>query len=361
MKLTIDPKALAETVAWAARALPNRPTTPVLAGLLLEVDGDQLTISAFDYDTSAKATITCDTVNEPGRIVLPGRLLAEITKSLPGRSMVEIAATDTEAVITCGSAEFVILALPTDDYPTLPNTPPAAGTIDGAQFAAAVGQIAHAASRDDTLPMLTGIRIDSDDDKLTLAATDRYRIAVRTLPWTPTGQPISALIHGHTLHDIARGLAGQVTLGLADGLAALAAAHRHTTVRLLDEQFIDYMARVTLDGTSTARVDAEQLVDAVKRVSLVAERNTAVHLAFNQEQVRVWAGGGEYGRGGDTVPCELDGPDLEIAFQSQFLIDALAAIDGQAVIGMTGEVKPALFSSEDGTYRNLTMALRVST
>ncbi|MGW4798245.1 DNA polymerase III subunit beta [Nonomuraea sp. NPDC004297] len=359
MKLSIDPKLLAELVAWAARALPRRPVVPALSGLLLEANNDTLTVSAFDYDASARGSVTAD-VAEPGRILLPGHLLAEVARSLPTTSFADIAATDTEATIRCGKLDFGLRLMPEDDYPTLPEPPQPAGTIDADVFATAVAQVAPATSNDDTLPMLTGIKLDTDGETLTLAATDRYRIAVADTTWTPVTSALSALIPGRHLADIAKGMGhGPVTIGLDDKMASLSTGDRTTTVRLLDDQFIDYRARVSLDATATATVDAGQLAAAVKRVALVADRTTAIRLAFTDGEVTVRAGD-ENGRGTDALDCALKGDPIEIAFQSTYLLDALGAIGGKATIGMTGPVKPALFSNEDGSHQQLVMALRLT-
>jgi DNA polymerase-3 subunit beta len=361
MKFTIDPKLLADTIASAARALPQRPVVPVLSGLLLHADGDQVTVSAFDYDTSHRGTVAAD-VAEPGRVLVPGRLLAEVAKSLPCDLFADVAATDRECVITCGRSEFALTTLPVEDYPHLPEPPPAAGTVDGALFAHAVEQVAIATARDDTLPALIGVRVDADGDRLTLAATDRYRIAVRDLPWQPAAETIlGQLVPGKVLQDLTRGLgSGPITLAFDDKLAAATTATRQYTVRLIDEQFINYRARVDVEMPTVATVDAAALAGAVKRVALVAEKNTAVHLAFSPGEVLIRAGGGDVGRAHDAAPCELAGDPIEIAFQSQFLLDALGALDGRARIGMEATHKPALFSSEDGAYKQLLMSLRTT-
>ncbi|NUW45580.1 DNA polymerase III subunit beta [Nonomuraea rhodomycinica] len=360
MKLTIDPKLLADTVAWAARAIPTRPSIPVLSGLLIAAHDDQLDVSAFDYDISVRGTIPAD-VAEPGLLLLPGRVLAEVAKALPDRAMLNLTATDAEAVLTCGRAEFALPTLPVEDYPTLPELPDTVGSIDADQFAAAVSQVAPAAGRDDTLPMLTGIRVDADGDQLTLAATDRYRIAARDLIWQPNGAPFGQLIPARQLQDIAKGLGhGTVQIGIGDGLTSFTSGNRHTTVRLLDDQFIDYRSRITHEAAINVSVDAAALATAVKRIAIVAERTTAVHLAFDREQVLVRAGAADVGRGNETVGCTLAGNPIQIAFQSQYLLDALNAIDGTARIGMDGTTKPALFRSDDDTYRCLVMSLRVS-
>jgi DNA polymerase-3 subunit beta len=364
MKLTIAPGTLANAVAWAARTLPARPSVPVLAGLLIEVAADgNVAVSAFDYDMSATATIDADTVAEPGKILLPGRILAEVTKALPDRSMAELAATDSECTITCGRSDFTLRLMPVDDYPNLPEPPATVGTIDAAALAAAVNQVHPAVGRDDTLPMLTGIRLDTDGEQFTLAATDRYRIAVTDTTWQPVGDTtLNAVIPGRHLHDITKGIGhGPVTIGLNEAMAAFTTADRTTTLRLPENQFIDYRARTTLNPAHTATVDASTLAAAVKRVALVADRKTAgIRLHFTDGEVTVRAGGDDIGRGNETVGCELAGDPIEIAFQSTYLLDALGAIDGQARIGMTGPVKPALFTSQDGNHKQLAMSLRLA-
>jgi len=367
MKLTIDHNVLAEGVAWAAHALTTRPAVPVLTGLLLEADDGELTISAFDYDTSRRISIGAD-IAEPGKVLLPGRVLAEVVKSLP-KQPVTLTLSGAEINITCGSAEFVLLTMPADDYPTLPDVPETVGVVDGRTFAAAVAQVAPATAHDDKLPMLDCIRVDLTDQQITLAATDRYRIAARELGWeSHTFVDTGIMIPGRTLVDIAKSLpAGPVSGGITDGLAAFTGNGRTTTVRLIDERFIDYNARLGLaDWTTWVEAGVDELTSAVKRVALVLDRAGAIRLTWSDGQVLVQAGGGDTGRGAETVPADLvDGPPIEIAFQPQFFLDGLAGVEGsRARIGMTQPSKPALILPADGgdtpAYRYLVMALRIS-
>ena len=203
MKIQVDRDALADAVAWTARALPARPAIPVLACMRLHA-GEDLTLSSFDYDVSAQASVPV-VAEEEGTVLVSGRLLAEITRSLPARP-VEISADGTRATLTCGSATFTLLTMPVEDYPTLPGMPPAAGSVGSDAFASAVGQSATAAARDDTLPGLTGVRIEIENDTLTLVSTDRYRLAVRELRWNPVrpGLSASVLVPARALLDTAR-------------------------------------------------------------------------------------------------------------------------------------------------------------
>ena len=171
MKFRVERDALADAVTWAARSLASRPTLPVLAGLLLQVTGDQLSVSGFDLEASTQVDLEV-TSGADGQALVSGRLLADITRALPPHP-VDVTLDGTRLTIACGAARFTLPGMPVDDYPKLPNMPTTAGTVDGAEFAAAVSQVAVAAGRDDTLPMLTGVRLEIDGDKLTLAATDR--------------------------------------------------------------------------------------------------------------------------------------------------------------------------------------------
>ncbi|MEV4073122.1 DNA polymerase III subunit beta [Nonomuraea fuscirosea] len=365
MKIRVNRDVLADAVAWAARVLPSRPVVPVLSGLLLEA-GEDLTLSAFDYDVSARATVEAD-VAEEGRVLIPGRLLAEISRSLPAED-VEITTDGQEAVLTCGSAEFGLITMPVEDFPTLPAMPPSIGAIGGGVFASAVGQVAPAASRDDTLPMLTGIRIDIEGEAVAMAATDRYRIAARDFAWRPAGPDVavSAMVPARVLVEVAKSLrGGEVSVAMGDGVAGFESVGRSTTVRLLDEQFIDYRARLISDWSIRADVAVAPFVGAIKRVALVAERNTAIRLSFSQGQVLIQAGGGDIGRGAEVVPCELRGDDIQIAFQSQFLLDGLTGIESElARINLESPTRPALIQDVPGdaepAFRYLVMSLRQS-
>lgn len=329
---------------------------------MLDATDNVLTLSAFDYDVSARAMVSAD-VAEPGRVLLPGRILADIVKSLPHRP-VELSLTGTEVVLTCGSAEFGLLTMPVEDYPKLPEPPVASGTVDAAVLREAINQVAVAASKDDTLPMLACVRVDVDGETVTLAATDRYRMAARALAWSPASPDVKAgvMIYGRVLHDIARSLStGPVTVGLDDKMASFEIAGRTTTARLIDEQFIDYEARLGTDYPLAAMVDVGPLAEAVKRVALVADRNVPVRLEFTPGSVLVKAGGGDTGRGAEILPVDYDGDPIEIAFNHLYLGDALGGISTpRALMRMTAPAKPALLTGEgEPDYRHLVMAIRM--
>ena len=391
MQIIVERDVFADAVAWTARALPARPTVPVLAGMRLHAEGGELTLSSFDYDVSAMAKIGVDT-QTPGSALVSGRLLAEISRSLPGRP-VQINSDGGRAVLTCGSATFNLLTMPEDEYPALPEMPPAAGTVGSDAFATAVSQTAVAAGRDDTLPSLTGVRIEIEGDVLTLISTDRYRLAVRELRWTPARPELSAavLVPAKALTDTARSLttAAEVSIALAlpgeeaaagqpgsghhgagqyggDGMIGFEAGGRRTTTRLLSGEFPRYRTLLPSTVNAMAEVSTSLLAESVRRVALVAERNTAVRLSFSSGQLTLEAGTGDEAQADEVIEAGFDGDDLTIAFNPNYLLDGLAAMDSDTTrIAFTEPGKPALLTGKpgpDGTadYRYLLMPFRLN-
>ncbi|HEY2313836.1 MAG TPA: DNA polymerase III subunit beta [Streptosporangiaceae bacterium] len=374
MKIVLERDVLAEAVAWTARALPARPTVPVLAGIRIQA-GDELVLSSFDYDVSAQATVPVST-EEPGSALVSGRLLAEISRSLPAKP-VHITVDDGRAVLTCGSATFTLLTMPEEEYPALPEMPPAAGTIGSDAFATAVSQSTTAAGRDDTLPALTGVRIEIEGDTLTLVSTDRYRLAVRELRWSPAHPDLSAavLVPAKALADTARSLTNgaQVSIALAlpgtegggDGMIGFEGAGRRTTTRLLSGEFPRYQALLPKTVNAAAELSVSLLSESVKRVALVAERNTPVRLAFSAGQLLLEAGTGDEAQAEEIIEAEFSGDDLSIAFNPQYLLDGLAVIDSDTVrITFTESGKPALLTGKPGPdgnpeFRYLLMPIRL--
>ncbi len=353
MRFTVGREVLGEAVAWVARALPSRPVVPVLSGLLLQAGEHGLTLSCFDYEVSARVRVDAH-VEEAGTALVPGRLLAEITRSLPSLPAEFSSAADIVS-LTCGSAEFTLVSLPVQDYPALPEPPQPAGTIDGGALAAAAAQVVPSASRDDTLPMLTGVCVDIDGPVMTLAATDRYRLAVREVSWDPAapGLRAAALVPARTLADVARTMAAGVPVtvafggrddepgGTGDATPASAAAAgeprpaegmisfegggRRLTARLIAGEFIRYQSRFPAAFGCRAEIPAAPFIEAVRRVSLVAERASPVRLAFGAGEVVIEAQAEGRARAVESVPAEFTGDERTISFNPHYLLDGLTA------------------------------------
>ncbi|MEU7552462.1 DNA polymerase III subunit beta [Streptomyces sp. NPDC044571] len=375
MKIRVERDVLAEAVAWAARSLPARPPVPVLAGLLLKAEDGMLSLSGFDYEVSARVSVEAD-VEEDGTVLVSGRLLADICRALPNRP-VEISTDGVRATVVCGSSRFTLHTLPVEEYPALPQMPTATGTVPGEVFASAAAQVAIAAGRDDTLPVLTGVRIEIEGDRVTLASTDRYRFAVREFLWKPENPDASAvaLVPAKTLLDTAKSLTSGDTVTLAlsgsgagEGLIGFEGAGRRTTTRLLEGDLPKYRTLFPTEFNSIAVIETAPFVEAVKRVALVAERNTPVRLSFEQGVLILEAGSSDDAQAVERVDATLEGDDISIAFNPTFLLDGLSAIDSPAAqLSFTTSTKPALLSGRpavdaeaDEAYKYLIMPVRLS-
>ena len=374
MKFRVDRDVLADAVAWTSRTLPVRPPVAVLAGMLIEADDNGLALSGFDYEISARAEVSAD-VADGGRVLVSGRLLADICKSLPAKP-IDVTVEGTKVLVTCGSAKFSLLTLPVEDYPALPDMPTRSGTVAADVLAHAVTQVAVAAGRDDTLPILTGIRVEIEGDTVTLAATDRYRLAVREFTWKPEtpGASLQALVPAKTLADAAKSMTGEVELSLTAGtggagLIGLSANGRRTTSRLLEGEFPKYRSLLPAESASYATVETATFLEAVRRVSLVAERNTPVRLSFAPGELVLEAGSGDEASATEAIEAQLDGPEIAIAFNPTYLVDGLNALDAShARLAFTTSTKPAVITggSADGEpvpaadYRHLLMPVRLS-
>ncbi|MFB8107211.1 DNA polymerase III subunit beta [Streptomyces sp. NPDC056007] len=375
MKIRVERDVLAEAVAWVARSLPARPPAPVLAGLLLKAEDGALSFSSFDYEVSAKVSVEAE-VDEDGTVLVSGRLLADICRALPNRP-VEISTDGVRATVVCGSSRFTLHTLPVEEYPALPQMPTATGTVPGEVFASAAAQVAIAAGRDDTLPVLTGVRIEIEGDTVTLASTDRYRFAVREFLWKPEDPEASAvaLVPAKTLLDTAKALTSGDTVTLAlsgsgagEGLIGFEGAGRTTTTRLLEGDLPKYRTLFPTEFNSVAVIETAPFVEAVKRVALVAERNTPVRLSFEQGVLILEAGSSDDAQAVERVDAVLEGDDISIAFNPTFLLDGLSAIDSPvAQLSFTTSTKPALLSGRpavdaeaDDAYKYLIMPVRLS-
>ncbi len=376
MKFTVERDILTDAVSWTARSLSPRPPVPVLSGLLITAEDQLVSIAGFDYETSAQLEIEAD-IETPGTILVSGRLLNDIVRSLPA-APVTVETDGTKVVLTCRNSRFALATMPVEDYPALPEIPEAAGTVDGDAFAHAVAQVTVAASRDDTLPILTAVKLEIEGDRITFLATDRYRLAMKELNWSPADPSISTslLVKSKTLTEVAKSLAGggelqlrlpTDTAGAAD-LVGFSSGGRRTTSLLVDGEYPKIRALFPESSPIHAVVPTAPLVEAVKRVALVAERNTAVRMVFSDGQVTLDAGAGDDASANESLDATLDGDEITVAFNPSYLGEGLNVIDAPYVrFSFTTAPKPALMTAqqepdapEQDDYRYLVMPVRLA-
>lgn len=381
MKITVDRGVMAEAVAWVARSLPSRPSVPILAGLLMRAEGNQVVMSGFDYETSARITIGAQ-VDESGEVLVSGKLLAEIAKSLPDRP-VRLTAGASNVELVCGSARFTLQLLPVEDYPELPEMPAATGSVVSEDFARSVAQVVIAAGRDELLPVFTGVRLEIDGDRLSLLATDRYRMALKELTWNPatTGAEGAALVPARVLGEAARSMSSGETVQLAlasegagEGLIGFEGdglnGTRQLTTRLLDGEFPKVRHLMDIRGNVVVRCSTAELIDSVKRVSLVAERNTSLRMAIDEDSIALDAATGDQAQATEAVEAVITrGGDevTAVGFNPHYLSDALGALTQPYVqFSFTAPGKPCLVQGlpeldgePDADYRHVIMLMRL--
>lgn len=352
---------LSAALSWVARSLASKPTQPILRGVMMTADDDGLLLAGFDYEVSTRVRISAE-VLEPGQVLVAGKLANDIIGLLPHKD-VAISVDGTKVHVTCGQSNFELPAMTIEDYPELPALPEETGHIDPHVFTAAIGQVASAAGKDDSMPMLTGIKMEVKGDNVVLAATDRFRLAVREFTWEPSSPDVDAeiLIPARTLADSARTLDTrlndpiQLAMGAAqdvgkDGLLGIVSENRQTTTRLIDADFPKFRPLLPKSHSSMAIVEIAPLLDAIRRVSLVAERNAQVKLEFSEDQLVLSAGGSEAGTAEETLPAQFAGEPLLIAFNANYLKEGLASIDTKNVVfGFTQPSRPAILIPEPET------------
>lgn len=372
MKFSVDSAALTDSVNWVSRSLSTRPIMTALLGIVIDAQKD-VTLSASDLETSAKSSFNAE-IKEPGRVLVPGRLLTEISKALPNKT-VTFQLEGSRVLVTAGSAKFTLPTLPLNEYPNLPNLPETSGTIASELFATAVNQVAVAAGRDDSLPTLTGIHIDITKETITLAATDRYRLAVREINWTPNDPELTttALLRARTLADAARTIANtkNVSISIAptsnnERLVGFASEAKTMTSRQLDGSFPPYRHLLPSETSANAVIEVAKLLDSVRRVALVTDKTVPLRLKFNNNTLQLEAGAGDEAQATEELEINYSGEAIDIAFNPTFLTDGLSALGTAYVnIAFTGSNKPAMLTgkskadgSTDTSFRYLLMPMR---
>jgi DNA polymerase-3 subunit beta len=286
-------------------------------------------------------------------------LLSDITRALPAKP-VDVSVEGTRVLLTCGSARFSLPTMAVEDYPALPSLPEETGVVSADLFGEAIGQVAVAAGRDDTLPMLTGIRVEISGETVVLAATDRFRLAVRELTWATSSPSLEAavLVPAKTLAEAAKaGTSGaEVHLALGagsavgkEGLLGIRSGGKRSTTRLLDAEFPKFRQLLPAEHTAIATIGVGELTDAIKRVALVADRGAQVRMEFSDGVLHLSAGADDVGRAEEDLPVEFAGEPLTIAFNPTYLTDGLGSLHSDRVtFGFTTPSRPAVLRPANG-------------
>ena len=339
MKFQVNRDVFSEAVSFAVKLLPQRTTLPILSGVLIETTDSGLRLSSFDYEVSAQTEIAAE-VEEPGKILVSGRLLADIASRLPN-APVRFSTDEGRISVTCGSAKFTLLSMPVEEYPTLPEVSAQSGLLPAEAFATAVAQVAVAASRDDVTPVITGVQLEVSESRLTMVATDRYRVAVRAIDWdsgdAKSTETLTALVPARTLQEIGKtfGHSGTISVAITNTddreLIAFRADRKTVTSLLIKGNFppVKRLFPETVDNYAV--INTAELIEAVRRVSLVLEREAALRFTFTIDGVTLEAIGSEQAQASESIDAHLSGVDTVVSLKPAFLLDGLGAVHSEFV------------------------------
>ena len=374
MKFVVERDQLNDAVNWVSKSISNRPISTSLLGIVIDV-GDEITLSGSDLESSTKAVFKAQ-VEQKGKVLVPGKLLAEISRSLPAKA-VTLKLEGTKVLVSAGSAKFTLPTLPLSEYPNLPQIPPTTGSIKSDLFTTAVNQVAVAAGKDDSLPTLTGVFVEINKNQLTMAATDRYRLAVRELNWQAADSNIeaTALLRARTIADAAKSLitTSNINISLAptnsnEKLVGFSCDGKTMTTRVLDGSFPPFRHLLPNDSISQAVIEVAPFLDSVRRVALVTDKTVPLRLNFSNNTLQLEAGTGDEAQASESIDINYKGDEINIAFNPTFLTDGLTAIGTAFVhISFTGANKPAVLTGQSEansapitSYKYLLMPMRYS-
>ena len=340
MKFHVNRDVFSEAVSFVVKLLPQRNPQPILAGVLIEASAEGLSLAAFDYEASARTTIEA-TVDDPGTILVHGRLLSDIASRLPNAPIQVEVDDDGGILLTCGSARFTLASMPVQEYPAIPEVTGDSGLVPSEDFATAIAQVAFAASRDDVTPVLTGVQLEVSGTSLSLVATDRYRVALREIPWDGGGaasdEPTTALVPARTLTEVGKTFAhgGDISIAFSGSgdreIIAFTAGNKTVTSLLIKGNFPPVRRLFPAQTEHHAVVNTADLAEAVRRVSLVLDRSAPLRFTFTTDSVSMDASGTEQARATESVDANLVGEDVTLGLNPQYLLESLGAVRSEFV------------------------------
>ena len=341
MKFHVNRDVFSEAVSFVVKLLPQRNPQPILAGVLIEASADGLSLAAFDYEASARTTIEA-TVDEPGTILVHGRLLSDIASRLPNAPIQIEVDEDGGILLTCGSARFTLASMPVQEYPAIPEVTGDSGLVPSEDFATGIAQVAFAASRDDVTPVLTGVQLEVSGTSLSLVATDRYRVALREIPWdggtAASEESTTALVPARTLTEVGKTFAhgGDISIAFSGSgdreIIAFTAGNKTVTSLLIKGNFPPVRRLFPEQTEHHAVVNTAELAEAVRRVSLVLDRSAPLRFTFTADSVSMDASGTEQARATESVDATLlGGDDVTLGLNPQYLLESLGAVKSEFV------------------------------
>jgi len=363
LRITCAKSELAAALSVVSRAVSTRGAVQVLGGILLQAEDDKLTLSATDMEISIRTSLTGEAEGDAS-VVVPGRLLTDLVRLLPD-DKVTLAYDEGDGVlsVTSGSHASRLNVYSAEDFPRLPPLDVDLQTIDAGALLATVEKVGRAASRDESRPVLTGVLVRFEGQKLVMAATDSYRLAVKETDLAAPGPDLDAIIPARALQELTRLAAGaeEVELGVHENHVIFSAGDVWLTSRRIDGQFPNYKQLLPETFEIEIGIAREALHEVVRRAGLMAQRNAPLRLRFAEGELTVSAQTQDVGEATESLPIEYAGEELEIGFNPDFLRDGLEAVSADTVqLKLINRLRPGLIAAPDESFWYLIMPIRLA-
>jgi DNA polymerase-3 subunit beta len=367
MKVTCAREELADKLQTAGRGVSTRTSVQILAGILLRTAGGQLSLSATDMEISLRVLLEAQ-VEDEGSVVVPGRLLVDIVRLLPsGEVMITHRAEEGIVELVCGSATYRLHTYAAEDFPRLPEIDDAtAFAVDKEAFVETIARVSRSASRDESRPVLTGVLVRFEGDKLVMAATDSYRLSVKETALTAgPGREVEAIVPARALAELARiaqaGEPGTLQVGVQENQVVFGVDGVWLTARRIDGQFPNYRQLLPETFEAEVTMPREELLDVVRRTSVMAQQKSPLRLRFEEGELTVSAQTQDVGEARESLPISYSGDVLEIGFNAEFLRDGLESINDDTVrVKLISPLRPGLLHGESDDFLYLIMPIRLA-
>ena len=363
LRITCLKDELVQGLSLVGRALSTRTAIQILSGILLEASGEELRLAATDMELSVRAAVPAR-VEGDGSIVLPGRTLVDIARLLPSDEVtLEHRASESVVHITSGSASYMLHTFNPEDFPRLPDLAESQTfSVEREPLLETINRVARAASRDEARPVLTGVLVQFAGDKLVMAATDSYRLAVKETSLDGAATDLEAIVPSRALQELARiaGDADEIAVGVQENQVLFSLGDVWLTTRRIDGQFPNYRQLLPEAFEHELTISRVELLEVVRRAAVMIQRATPLQLRFAEGEVTVIARTHEVGESRESMPVAYSGEPLEIGFNAEFLRDGLESVDGDDVkFKLISPLRPAVLEGEAGDFTYLVMPIRL--
>ncbi len=368
MKFTVSRETFLSQLAVVARGVSTRSAIQTLSGVLVRLQDGKAELQSTDTELGIRAGLDAE-VGVDGSVVVPGRLLLDVTRSLPeGSVSLEYRASSQDVEVVSGAAKFHLRTLPLEDFPTLPAADATSAlAVPASAFIETVARVARSASRDETRPHLTGVLVTAHEADLRMVATDSYRLSVKeTKLEAPLAGSLEANVPARTLQELGRIAAANGTetieVTALENQVVFVAGDVVLSSRLVEGRFPNYQQLLPESYEHELRVERGELLEVVRRIGLLAQKNAPLRLSFSEGALEVSAQTPDVGEASESLPVPFKGEQLEIGFNPEFFRDGLESAETEELIlKLISPLRPGLIQSgDDGGFIYLVMPIRLN-